>query len=40
MGTIRVSEKGDGVFAVSLNDRKVEEVCVAVTFDSPTFLAL
>jgi hypothetical protein len=37
MGAIRVSEKGDGVFAVSLNDRKVEEVCVAATFDSPTF---
>jgi hypothetical protein len=37
MSAIMVSEKGDGVFAVSLNDRKVEKVCVPVTFDSPTF---
>jgi hypothetical protein len=37
ISAIRVREKGDGVFAVSLNDRLVEKVCVSVTFDSPAF---
>jgi hypothetical protein len=37
MGAIRVGEKGDGVFAVSLNDGEVKEVSVSVTFDCPTF---
>jgi hypothetical protein len=40
MGAIRVGEKGDGVFAVSLNDREVKEVSVSVTFDCPTFFWL
>jgi hypothetical protein len=34
---IRVREKGDGVFTVSLNDRLVEKACVSVPFNSPTF---
>jgi hypothetical protein len=37
MGAIRVGEKRNGVFTVSLNDGKVKEVCVSVTFDCPTF---
>jgi hypothetical protein len=34
---IRIGEKRNGVFPVSFDDTEMKEVCVAITFDCPTF---
>jgi hypothetical protein len=37
MGAIWVGEVRDSVFTVTFNNGKVEEVCIAITFNGPTF---
>jgi hypothetical protein len=40
MSAIRVGEVGDSIFAVTFDNREVEEVCIAITFNCPMFFAL
>jgi hypothetical protein len=37
MSAIRVGEVGYSIFAVTFNNREMEEVCIATTFNCPTF---
>jgi hypothetical protein len=40
MSAIRVGEVEDSIFAVTFNNREMEEVYISITFNCPTFFLL